>query len=366
MNGVDDGTGEDTTVEDAADAALFRLGASEGGKARARRLTPEQRSEIARRAAETRWVGKARRASHSGALIIGDNRIECAVLDDGTRVLSQGTMLEALGRAKSMGRRGDSEDVKRAPFLSANNLDQFITPELLEKLTPVTYKMPNNRFASVGYRAEALPDVCEVYLKARQAGVLQDKQKPAAESAEVLIRGLAKVGIIALVDEATGYQEQRSRDELRRLLEQYVDESFRPWARMFPDAFFSELYRLYGWQWVPGNNAGPRYVGKFINRYVYDHLPEGVSDELRRVNPKLPSGHRARKHHQHLTVDTGNVHLDRQITAVTTLMQVSHDLEEFKELFGRRFSTEVKPRVLRVHVRDDDSVQTLFEIDDVS
>ncbi|TYP82018.1 P63C domain-containing protein [Blastococcus xanthinilyticus] len=357
---------DSTDVEDATNAALFHLGASEGGKARARRLTPEQRSEIARRAAEARWVGKARRAPHSGALKIGDKRIECAVLEDGTRVLSQGTMLEALGRAKSMGRRGGPDDDKRAPFLSANNLEPFIGAELLEKLAPIEYKMAGQRFMSVGYRAEALPEVCDVYLAARRAGALLPSQAGAADAAEILIRSLAKVGIIALVDEATGYQEARARDELRRLLEQYVAEAFRPWVKTFPNMFFEEIYRLHGWTWVEGKAKHPQYVGVFINTYVYDHLPEGVADELRRVNPTLPSGRRARKHHQHLTVDTGSVHLDRQITSVTTLMQVSDTIEEFKELFGRKYGPKPQPKVLRVEVGPDDEVMTLFEVDEPS
>jgi hypothetical protein len=35
--------------------ALGRLGGLKGGKARANRLTPEQRKEIAKKAAQTRW-----------------------------------------------------------------------------------------------------------------------------------------------------------------------------------------------------------------------------------------------------------------------------------------------------------------------
>ena len=38
-----------------APVALGRLGGKKGGKARAAKLTPEQRSEIARKAAQARW-----------------------------------------------------------------------------------------------------------------------------------------------------------------------------------------------------------------------------------------------------------------------------------------------------------------------
>jgi len=349
-----------TTVEAATDAALFRLGASEGGKARARRLSPEERSEIARRAAEARWSEGTNlpRARYTGALVIGDMELECAVLDDGTRLIAQGTMLEALGRAKSMGRRGDV-----APFVSASNLQPFLNEGVLEQLEPIVYKVPGQRFQVTGYRAESLPAVCDIYLAARRADALLPSQLATADAAETLIRSLAKVGIIALVDEATGYQAERARDELQKLIEKFVSEDFRPWVRVFPDAFFSEIYRLYGWDYRPGQTKHPNYVGRFINTYVYEQLPEGVAEELRRVNPKSPAGWRARKHHQHLTVDTGNTALDRQITAVTTLMQVSQDLDEFKTLFVRKFPGEHGRKVLRVVVDEHDEVMTLFELE---
>jgi len=354
----------DVPIEDANEAALFHMGASKGGHARARRLTSEQRSAIARQAAEARWDGKTLRAPHSGILKIGDTRIECAVLDDGTRVISQGTILEALGRERNTGRKKGDPENRRPPFLSAQNLEPFISAELMEKLTPIEYKMPGQRFISLGYRAETLPEVCDVYLAARAIpNTLQPNQFAAANAAEVLIRSLAKVGIIALVDEATGYQAARAQDELRRLLEQYVNEEFRTWVKTFPDLFFVEIYRLHGWRWVDGNRKHPQYVGHFINQYIYDHLPEGVADELRRVNPVNASGRRSRKHHQHLTVDTGSIHLDRQITAVTTLMQVSRSIDEFKDLFDRRFA-KVPPKVLRVQIGSGNEVMTLFEVDE--
>lgn len=177
-------------------------------------------------------------------------------------------------------------------------------------------------------------------------------------------RSLAKVGIIALVDEATGYQDVRARDELQRLLSAYVLEAFRPWVQMFPDEFFREIYRLYGWDYKPGNSKRPGYVGRFINTYIYEQLPDGVVEELRRVNPVGGSGYRARKHHQHLTADTGNQHLDRQILTVTTLMQVSDDVDGFKQLFERRFPGKTGKKVLRVQVDEHDEIQTLFEFED--
>lgn len=326
---------QETSSESAS--TLGKLGGSKGGRARADRLTADERSAAARDAAEARWGKTVTDATHEGVLIIGDMRIDCAVLDDAdkTRVLSQGTVLTALGRAPTMGRREITEG--RPPFLSAANLRPFITRELMELYEPVRYRHAGVLARSLGYRAEILPMVCEVYLDARNEGVLQRSQQDTARAAEILIRGLARVGIIALVDEATGYQEVRARQELQKILEAYVRAEFRPWVQTFPDEFFREIYRLHDWEFRPGTSRRTPHVGKLIKHYIYGQLPQGVLAELERVNPKNQKGNRPRKHHQHLTATTGNVHLDRQISTVITLMRISRNRAEFEEFFERAF-----------------------------
>jgi hypothetical protein len=325
---------QDSTLSEEA-SALGRKGASKGGRARAERLSPDERSEIARAAAAARW-GNVHVAYHTGTMHIGDIEISAAVLEDQTRLLSQSTVLTALGRnpQKSRRSRGDSDEL-RAPFLVANNLQPFISDELRELVEPVAFRVAGEgNTKSWGYRAEMLPLVCWVYLDARSAGKLTAKQEAAAHAAEVLARGLATVGIIALVDEATGYQEVRARDELARILEQYVNAEFRPWIKTFPDDFFKEVYRLQGWEFKPGTSKRTPYVGKLVNKYIYEQLPQGVLDELRRLNPKVGRG-RARKHHQFLTEGTGSTHLDKQIISTLTLMRAAETKQQFEDLFER-------------------------------
>jgi hypothetical protein len=48
-----------------AAVALGKLGGAKGGKARAEKLTPEQRSEIARKAAKARWDKKRQQGESS-------------------------------------------------------------------------------------------------------------------------------------------------------------------------------------------------------------------------------------------------------------------------------------------------------------
>lgn len=52
---------QEPTAEERHNAAVLlgRKGGQKGGKARAAKLTPEQRQEIARKAARARWTGRA-------------------------------------------------------------------------------------------------------------------------------------------------------------------------------------------------------------------------------------------------------------------------------------------------------------------
>jgi len=331
------------------DEGRARALGSKGGKTRAQRLSSEDRSAIARSAAEARWGVTTLPATHTGQLVVGERHIECAVLEDGTRVINQGTMLGALGRSRRP-KGGDAGTV-----LFAANLQPYILPPLSETLrSPISYRTPTGAKA-LGYPAQILPEVCEVYLEARTAGVLLKSQERAAIASEILIRGLARVGIIALVDEATGYQEVRARQELQRILEAYVQAELRPWIKTFPDEFFKEIYRLQGWEYRPGTSKRSPYVGKLVNKYIYEQLPSGVLEELQRLNPTNSKGHRAHKHHQHLTTNTGNLQLDRQISTVATLMRIARNKLEFEELFDRAFPPiqERLPLVLTISTTDD-------------
>jgi len=330
-------------------------GPSAGGKARADALSAAERSGIAKKAAAARWGGP--KETHSGEVTIGSIKMQCAVLDNGQRVVSYTSFQRAIGTGKP-GRKEEQGDV--SPLLPAKNLQPFISDSLREKLrAPIVYRSRaegrgGNLVYATGHGldARAIPEICDVYLKARDAGSLHYKQLHLAKNADVLIRGLAVVGIVALIDEATGYQAERARDELNRILEAYIAEELRPWVRLFPDEFFRQIYRLRKWQYMPGNTKGPRYIGKLINRYIYDQLPPSVLAKLHELNPAV-NGQRRYKHHQLLTEHTGEPHLDRQITVVTTLMRIAQDNHDFEALFRRAFPRIGEQQMLRVPPTED-------------
>jgi hypothetical protein len=324
--------------------------AAKGGLIRAAKLTPEQRSEIARKASDARWGQDLPRATHDGPLPIADRVLLAAVLPNGKRLLSQGTFLQALGRSRTpKAGTGGFSTVDGLPFfLQAELLKPFISEELLLSTTPIFFRLKSGQRA-IGYDALLLPLVCEVYLKLRDS-ILADpdpkkreipkKYDHIVKSSDALMRGLAKQGIIAMVDQATGYQADKAKEDLLKLIEAYISPHLLGWTRKFPHEFFKEVYRLHNWEYKAGCTKHPQYLGKFILKYVYDALPPEVLEELKQRLPKNENGNRRAKLWQLLTVDTGIPHLDRQITATHTLMQISGNKDDFKQYYDRAFGVQ--------------------------
>ena len=270
-----------------------------GGKARAEKLSVSEKSEIGRLAAAARWGAELPQASHDGPLQIGDAFLVAAVLANGKRLLAQGTFLKALGRSRTpKAGTGGLATVDGLPFfLQAKVLKPFISEELRLSTTPIFFRFKNGRRA-VGYDAILLPMVCEVYLKLRdslneriqgsddRARATLKQYQHIIKACDVLTRGLARRGIIALVDDATGYRANQAKEDVLRVIAEYISPRLRPWTRKFPPEFFEEIYRLHDWEYKPGNIRRPQYVGKLINKYVYEPLPPGVLEEMKNRLPK--------------------------------------------------------------------------------
>ncbi len=307
-------------------------GRAKGGEARAKKMTPKQRSESARRAAKGRWekereVADAVCGSPDQRLRIGDVELECYVLEDGRRVLTQATVLSALGRH----RRAKSPRERNAdlpPILQGKAIEPFIPESVYEKAKPITFAPPTGGRAS-GYNAELLPEICEVYLRAREGKALTTAQQRTAKQAEIIMRGLATVGIIALVDEATGYQEVRARDALAKILEEFVEKELQAYVQTFPPDYYSEMFRLRGLVYPPENMQTPRYFGHLTNDVVYKRLAPGVLKELQKVTPKHKNGRRKHKYFQHLTTNIGYPKLREHLGSVVTLMKISKNWDDF-------------------------------------
>ena len=310
-----------------------------GGKARAEVLSPEERSEIASTAALVRWGSVAPpipRATHTGELKIGDATIPCAVLEDGTRLLTEAGFLRALGRNPRGKGRSQRVVDGLPPFLSLSSLKPLITDEIIASTVPVVFKITSGPKA-FGYRAELLPKVCELFLAARDAGFLTPQQLETAAKADILIRSLAQVGIVALIDEATGFQEIRDREALQSILDHYLRAEYAKWAKRFPDDFYREMFRLRKWPWKGMKVNRPQAVAGYTTDIVYARIAPGILAKLEELNPKDDRGHRKVKHHQWLTEEIGHPALQSHIGGVTALMRVSEDWKQFMRLLQRAY-----------------------------
>lgn len=298
-------------------------------------MDKDLRHKRAVKASCERWHPTIPRATHSGILILGELEIPCDVLVDGRRVIRSREFLKSVGRSVKPGSDTKSRALaKNVPvFISANNLTPYLKPELTTDALEVNYKSASGKKLK-GYEAKILTETCEVYLKAREEGVLTKDQNHIAHACEIMMRAFAKVGLIALIDESTGYQEVRERNELQKILDKYISEELRAWTQKFPNEFFKQIYRLYGWEY----NASPKRpqcIGHIINKYVYEKLPPGVLEELKRKNPVNENGNRKYRFHQFLTEDIGNENLQKQIVQTITLMKVSDNIDHFNELIER-------------------------------
>lgn len=309
-------------------------GKARGGVARRDALTPEERTEIARQGAKARWDSSIPEATHIGELKIGNLTLPCAVLPDGTRLISQGGMTTAFGPVTGgwqMRKRASNEQAgDLPPFLVASSLKDFIPSELRTLVsTPVKYRDPRGGPIRVGLEATLLPRICEVWLTARDARALTKIQLPVAERADILMRGLAHTGIIALVDEATGFQRDRAKDALARILEAFIAKELQPWLRTFPGEFYQELFRLRGLEYPTDPVKRPQYFGVLTNDIVYKRLAPGVLNELKRVTVRDEDGRPKHKYFQHLTSNVGYPKLREHLGAVVAVMQLSLDYKDF-------------------------------------
>ncbi len=324
---------EDAKKNKAA-AELGRL----GGQKTAER-GPEYYAEIQAKR-QVRAGGRPKnppKAAFEGEISIGEIKIACAVLEDGTRLLTQTDFMQALGRTpRAMGLRDREAFEQVPPILRGKSLQPFISEDLLSASEILKFQTLKGNLAS-GYRADILPQVCDVFLKAREQDQLPSNQQHIAKQCEILVRGLAQLGIIALVDEATGYQEVRDRRALQAILDAYLQKEFAAWAKRFPDEFYEQMFRLRGWQWRGMKINRPQIVGKFTNDLVYERLAPGILKELEERNPKVSKGERQTRHHQWLTEDVGHPALAQHLYGLIGFMRASDDWEQFYHLIQKAY-----------------------------
>jgi len=311
-------------------------GRAKGGIVRAASMTAERRSEIARRAANARWSEPVLKATHGSPdtpLRIGDIEIPCYVLEGGKRVLVQNAMLTALDMKQGTAGRGGGDRITK--FLATKAIKPFADKYLKNVIiSPIKFRISSGNIAH-GYEATILADICDAVLEARKDGALHYQQEHIAKQCEILVRGFARVGIIALVDEATGYQKDRARDALAKILESFIAKELKPWVKTFENDYYQELFRLRGLTYPNDSVQRPQYFGILTNDIVYKRLAPGVLEELKKVVEKRENGKPKNKLFQRLTDNIGYPKLREHLASVITIMKLSVNYHDFRSKLDR-------------------------------
>lgn len=143
------------------------------------------------------------------------------------------------------------------------------------------------------------------------------------------------MGIISLVDEATGYQDIRASDALARILEAFIASELQPYVQTFPTDFYRELFRLRGLSYPNSPVQRPQYFGHLTNDIVYKRLAPSVLEELKKVQLKNEAGRPRHKLFQRLTNNIGYPKLREHLGSVVMLMKLCKDWDEFKYQLDR-------------------------------
>lgn len=330
-------------------------GRAKGGFARAQSLTKEQRKESAKLAAEARWKKARERereiedeveilppepsmpiARHRGVLNIVGLEVPCYVLDDGQKIIGRVSATELLTGIKGGG--------ALEKYLGVRSLEPFINSGLvLEKMVPFRLLEVEGLEKGVkGLPADLMIEICQGFVAALQASLdpnsphprMTDRQRQMAMRASMFLSACAKLGLEALIDEATGYQYEREDDALQVKLRAFIADELRAWEKTFPDELWQEFGRLTGWQ--GSLNSRPKWWGKLVIEMIYDTLDPDVARYIKENKP--PAGVRW---HRQLTENIGVRSLVSRCYEVIGMAKTCETMRELRDKVAEHYGREV-------------------------
>lgn len=285
-------------------------------------------------------------AEWSGFLAIGEGELACYVLDDGQRVISRTGATHVLAGPKGGG--------QLEKYVASGELPNYMPPELSS--TMIDFEIPEVTNKNVrGITAETFLEVCRGYVRALSDGKLKSAaQIEMAHKAAAFLAACANVGLVALIDEATGYQYDRAEDALRVKLKAYIGEEMRKWERTFPEELWVEFGRLT--KWKGSVTKRPKYWGKLVNELVYEYLDPDVAKWLKENAPKPRHG---QNYHQWLTDQFG---LKKLVEHIWMLIGMARACKTMQELKDKKAEASGRQRIsVTVYVKPDRRQKSLWE-----
>jgi len=277
------------------------------------------------------------KATHWGELEIGDHTLPCYVLDNGQRVFSlKGIVVGLTG----------IEGGPLAEYLKVRSLRPYMPTDLVpgdDGTIPALIKFDTGGDAftkhAIGFPVERFMDVCAAYSEALQQHVqradgseLTPRQIDIAHRAAGFLRACAKTGIVALVDEATGYQYDRAQDALRLKMKLFLEDEMRKWEKTYPDQLWVEFGRLTKWQGPV--HSRPKYWGKLVMELVYGYMDPDVAKWLKENAPKPMHG---QNYHQWLSSQYGLKRLVEHIWMLVGMAAACKTMPELRSKMAERF-----------------------------
>lgn len=318
---------------------------SKGGAARAQKLSPEARREIAIQAAKSRWdkipdPNRLPTATHQAPLQIGAVTLEAYRLDDNRRMLSKAAMAEALG-LKSAGGNAFMRSMTRPTIRPQISEELWQAIEGPQHFRPAAdHAGPAGQIID-GYEATVLIDICQVLVDSGRSGQLHPKQEFLAKNAEIILRSSAKLGIVGLIDEAVGFAD-RAKREYRELFNQFIRSEWAQWSREFPDKFSDMLYKLYGIRRFDATSTQhPRFFAQFTRKFIYHPLANSRGKILELLDEKNPvvyaNGGRRYKLFQFLSDEVGKDAIRAHLWQVIGIGNASSNIKQFERNFYKAF-----------------------------
>ena len=258
-----------------------------------------------------------------GSLTVGENEIKCYVLDDGRRVISRVGATEFISDKQG---HGDLEG-----YLKARSLKPYLPTRWKDEL--IDFTLPEVKHKRVaGLRAEIFLDICRGFMQAREVGELTERQTEMAKRATQFVIACSKVGLIALIDEVTGYQYERAEDALQWKLKLYLEEEMREWEKTFPDELWQEFGRLTGWK--DPISKRPKYWGKLVMEMVYGYLDEDVA---RWLQENAPAPRHGQNYHQWMSSQYGLKKLTQHIWQLIGVASTCDSMSELRNEMAYQF-----------------------------
>jgi hypothetical protein len=282
--------------------------------------TPEAEPEAATpRAPHARWWGELP--------LPGGIALPCYVLEDGRRVISRNGATGLLTDGKGGG--------NLESYLRVEALKPYMPDDLPGQMVEFSLENVVNKTAR-GIQAETFLEICRAYVTAHAAGALQtDRQINIATKSAMFLAACAKVGLIALIDEATGYQYDRPQDALRFKIKLYLEEEMRKWEKTFPDELWTEFGRLTNWSGTV--HQRPKYWGKLVTELVYEYLDPDVAQWLKEHMPKPRHG---QNYHQWLSSQFGLKRLMEHLWMLVGMARACANMRELREKMAEQYGRQ--------------------------